>query len=586
MTTRHFRSAGLIAVAAASCCCLFLISAGAGADQSSVVSASPLAPQAASEAFVTPASLDLGSYEELKDRRELTLTDFALGGGVLVELELDQFEVFAPDATILASSAAGDVPLDRPNVALFRGQVVGDARSHVFVSVSPYGVSALIQTDDATHVISSGPPGAQLATVVYNLTTLPAGAINWRPFHCAADELGMPSPGIMGETFAANGGDGGRGGRDAPCRVAQYAIETDWEFTGDLFGGDTEASGAYAATLFGAASEIFTRDANTRLEICFLRIWSDSNDPWDAPNIMSQLDQFREYWNDNMTHVDRNAVHLLSGRPLGGGVAYIAALCYPEYDYGLSSSLNGWFPYPLQDNHEQNWDPFVVSHELGHNFGSWHTHDMVPPIDECAYGDCSVCPNGTIMSYCHQCEGGLTNILLEFHDRIIDEAILPFLSDPNTVALCDITVEEVTITDDPDDALACEQGSASFTVVAAGYEPLSHQWRKDGVEIPGADQDSYVIGSVTFDDAGDYDVVVSNTCGSMTSTAATLIVCPSIPGDLNHDCDVDLQDLVTLLGNYGATSGASYEDGDLDDDGDIDLADLAELLGHYSSEGC
>jgi hypothetical protein len=56
---------------------------------------------------------------------------------------------------------------------------------------------------------------------------------------------------------------------------------------------------------------------------------------------------------------------------------------------------------------------------------------------------------------------------------------------------------------------------------------------------------------------------------------------PPIPGDLDHDGDVDLSDLAGLLGNYGDVGGAAYEDGDLDGDGDVDLADLAELLGHY-----
>jgi hypothetical protein len=54
-------------------------------------------------------------------------------------------------------------------------------------------------------------------------------------------------------------------------------------------------------------------------------------------------------------------------------------------------------------------------------------------------------------------------------------------------------------------------------------------------------------------------------------------------GDLDGDNDVDLADLARLLGNYGTTGGASYEDGDLDGDGDVDLTDLAALLGVYGT---
>jgi hypothetical protein len=60
---------------------------------------------------------------------------------------------------------------------------------------------------------------------------------------------------------------------------------------------------------------------------------------------------------------------------------------------------------------------------------------------------------------------------------------------------------------------------------------------------------------------------------------------PPITGDLDYDGDVDLSDLVGLLGNYGTPSGAGWEDGDLDDDGDVDLADLTALLAHYGERG-
>ena len=60
----------------------------------------------------------------------------------------------------------------------------------------------------------------------------------------------------------------------------------------------------------------------------------------------------------------------------------------------------------------------VVTHEIGHNFRSPHTHCYSPPVDHC-YGAkagatavaTSVPPEkGTIMSYCHLLSGGYSNI--------------------------------------------------------------------------------------------------------------------------------------------------------------------------------
>lgn len=60
---------------------------------------------------------------------------------------------------------------------------------------------------------------------------------------------------------------------------------------------------------------------------------------------------------------------------------------------------------------------------------------------------------------------------------------------------------------------------------------------------------------------------------------ATVVVTRA--GDLDHDRDVDLDDLSTLLASFGTTSGATWERGDADGDGDIDLSDLSLLLSQF-----
>lgn len=66
--------------------------------------------------------------------------------------------------------------------------------------------------------------------------------------------------------------------------------------------------------------------------------------------------------------------------------------------------------------------------------------------------------------------------------------------------------------------------SASMTVVAQGTAPLAYQWRRGGMNIPGATASSYVIGSVRPEDAVEYSVVVSNAAGAVVSPGAWLVV--------------------------------------------------------------
>ncbi len=62
---------------------------------------------------------------------------------------------------------------------------------------------------------------------------------------------------------------------------------------------------------------------------------------------------------------------------------------------------------------------------------------------------------------------------------------------------------------------------ASISAVAGGNTP-SYQWRHNGTAIPGATTTTYTILAVTSGDAGNYDVVVTNSSSSVTSSVAVL----------------------------------------------------------------
>jgi len=65
---------------------------------------------------------------------------------------------------------------------------------------------------------------------------------------------------------------------------------------------------------------------------------------------------------------------------------------------------------------------------------------------------------------------------------------------------------------------------AVFAVAATGFPAPSYQWKKNGVDIPGATEAVYVIASTQYLDAGTYTVVITNMMGAVTSAAAELTV--------------------------------------------------------------
>lgn len=81
-----------------------------------------------------------------------------------------------------------------------------------------------------------------------------------------------------------------------------------------------------------------------------------------------------------------------------------------------------------------------------------------------------------------------------------------------------------TITSQPASVSVAVGSTATFSVTATGSATLAYQWRKAGSAISGATSASYSLPTVAASDAGSYDVVVSNTAGSVTSSAATLTV--------------------------------------------------------------
>ncbi|RFC43168.1 MAG: Protein of unknown function (DUF1565) [Verrucomicrobia bacterium] len=100
-------------------------------------------------------------------------------------------------------------------------------------------------------------------------------------------------------------------------------------------------------------------------------------------------------------------------------------------------------------------------------------------------------------------------------------------------------------------------GRFDLSVTAVGGD-LSYQWRKNGVNIEGANGSAFSIASAQASDAGVYDVLVSNGFGSVTSSGATLTVSGLLPtaSPLPGGSPVDYAIYVSKIGNDTTGTGA------------------------------
>jgi hypothetical protein len=88
------------------------------------------------------------------------------------------------------------------------------------------------------------------------------------------------------------------------------------------------------------------------------------------------------------------------------------------------------------------------------------------------------------------------------------------------------------ITKQPSSLGVVAEGTATMAVDAFGSLPFRYQWRYRGTNLPNRATAVLTLSSVTSAQAGDYDVVVTNTFGSVTSAVARLTVRELFPFDL------------------------------------------------------
>jgi hypothetical protein len=311
--------------------------------------------------------------------------EMPLEGNSNVALRLKRAAIFTPEFKV-TTATGGDAAYPFDKGEYYWGVVEGHPQSLVAISFLNDEMNGFIQLDNEHYSLGKLEGDISGTHILYKTNDLPAPA----GVSCFTDDshvIGRPDD----HTDA--------GSRDANNCIRMY-IQVDY----DMFvakGGVAQA----ASYVTGAFSQVALMYANESINLTVneIFVWNTA-DPFTGPTTSNYLTQFRNYLNGSF---NGDLAHLV-GTNGGGGIAYLDVLCNGFYSVGYSDVNLTYENVPTY-----SWTVMVLTHEIGHNIASPHTHACAwngnnTAIDGCgpAAGYSEGCDGpipvkGTVMSYCH-----------------------------------------------------------------------------------------------------------------------------------------------------------------------------------------
>jgi len=140
----------------------------------------------------------------------------------------------------------------------------------------------------------------------------------------------------------------------------------------------------------------------------------------------------------------------------------------------------------------------------------------------------------------------------------------------------------------PAPAPMCPGETVELAADIAAFSDAAISWRHDGMPLdpalnPSATTSRLVLSPVSYADAGAYDCVVTNACGSGVSRSVTLALREP---DLNDDGVSDQADVAMLINIIAGGGNPGLIDPDISRDGNVDQDDVAALLDWVAGGNC
>lgn len=435
-----------------------------------------------------------------------------------LQLQLKKVSITSDNFSVLEALPNGmkrEVPYS--GAVFYQGKIKGMTRSMATISIVGDQVMGII-ADDKSNIILGAIEEQGKATEEYALYRESDLNIANAQSCFTADEV-APSGAQVTSSAQPR--------LDAVGAPVDIYFECDYKFYQDK-GNNTIALINYVLGFFNSTALLYANE-NVKIQVSQILVWT-TQDPEAAAGLTSSSAVLNAFSNrmSTTTYIGDYA-HFLSTRSLGGGIAWLTGTCPGKFYRSSTSAINNTYSnFPTY-----SWTVEVVTHELGHNLGSHHTHWCGwpgGPIDGCgptanigyAEGTCAtgtIPANGSIMSYCHLLGGIGINFNNGF-GPLPGQAVRDFVTASTCIATCQMTINLTKM-----DA-SCGQNNGTATVTATNSTgALTYLWSngQTGATLVNAAPGTY---HVTVTDAGGCQVIDDVVIGN-SGTALTFALTPS-----------------------------------------------------------
>jgi len=336
---------------------------------------------------ISPEALS-GIYNQKAQALELQIPT---GNNTKIGLQLVRKNFLTENFVVTKRAANGAEPFDYQPGVYYQGTVVGEPNSLVAISFFEDKVMAVLSYNGDDHNLGISTDASLTGDDVYVLYP-EANLLVGNNFEChtADDDIEIPIEinGNQGSVTVTNNS------------VKMY-MECDYLMYQD-FGSSVTTTTDFVTNMFNVVSAVYNID-DICVELNEVFVWA-TQDPYPSSSSDAALNAFQTQIANGY---NGDLAHLLSTTNNGnGGLAYVDVICNSSIGIAYSNIDASYSDLP-----NFSWTVEVVTHEIGHNLGSPHTHSCSwsgGAIDNCfcVEGSCSAGPEpaasgGTIMSYCH-----------------------------------------------------------------------------------------------------------------------------------------------------------------------------------------